>query len=104
MSTAFQKSVWRALTKIPKGKVTTYGDIARHIGKPKAVRAVATAVGKNPDAPAVPCHRVIPSTGSIGKYSGPGGIQQKISLLEREGVSVDKGAILELQKHHYNFA
>jgi methylated-DNA-[protein]-cysteine S-methyltransferase len=84
--TAFQKSVWRELCKIPRGQVISYAELARRIGRPRAVRAVANAVGKNPMVPLIPCHRVIRGDGTIGGYSAPGGIQQKIQLLESEGV------------------
>jgi O-6-methylguanine DNA methyltransferase len=85
-ATNFQKSVWLALLQIPRGTVVTYADIARQIGRPRAVRAVGTAVGANPLAPAVPCHRVIRSDGKIGKYSGMGGTEGKRRLLRAEGV------------------
>lgn len=85
-ATEFQKSVWRALLQIPSGTVVTYADIAKRIGRPKAVRAVGTALGANPFAPAVPCHRVIRSDGRIGQYSGLGGVAKKRKLLKSEGV------------------
>ncbi len=85
-ATAFQKSVWLALCKIPKGTVVTYAELAKEIGKPKAVRAVANAVGANPFAPEVPCHRVIRTDGTLGGYSGKGGIATKKRLLKKEGV------------------
>ncbi len=71
--------------KIPKGKVKTYKEVAIGINKPKAVRAVANACGKNPYAPKVPCHRVISSDGSLGGFSAPGGIKAKKKLLKKEG-------------------
>ncbi len=86
-ATPFQKKVWTALCKIPKGETVTYSQLARKIGNPKAVRAVGNAVGKNPFAPAVPCHRVVRSDGTLGGYSGKGGIATKIKLLKKEGVS-----------------
>jgi methylated-DNA-[protein]-cysteine S-methyltransferase len=67
--------------KIPKGKVKTYLEVAKAIGKPRAFRAVANAVGKNPYPPLIPCHRVIRSDGSLGGYSGKGGIKEKRRLL-----------------------
>ncbi len=85
-ATPFQKKVWTALCKIPKGQTLTYAELAQRIGKPKAVRAVGNAVGKNPFAPAVPCHRVVRSDGMLGGYSGKGGIKTKIKLLTQEGV------------------
>ena len=82
--TKFQLKVWNYLKKIPKGKVKTYLEVAKAIGKPKAFRAVANAVGKNPYPPKIPCHRVIRSDGSLGGYSGKGGIQQLLVSLQRE--------------------
>ena len=66
--TPFQLKVWESLLKIPMGALTTYGDIAKKIGKPKASRAVGTAIGKNPIAFLIPCHRVIQGSGDIGGY------------------------------------
>ncbi|WP_136634417.1 methylated-DNA--[protein]-cysteine S-methyltransferase [Pseudooceanicola onchidii] len=64
----FQIKVWEALLRIPSGHVTTYGEIAKSIGSPKAVRAVGTAVGRNPVSWLIPCHRAIRSTGGLGGY------------------------------------
>jgi methylated-DNA-[protein]-cysteine S-methyltransferase len=86
--TKFQKLVWSGLLKIPRGKVATYKELAKSIGKPRAVRAVANAVGANPCAPIIPCHRVIRSDGKLGGYSGKGGIKTKIALLAKEGVQI----------------
>ena len=85
--TKFQLTVWEYLKKIPHGSVKTYSQVAKGIGKPLAVRAVANAIGKNPYAPRIPCHRVIRSDGSLGGYSGKGGIKTKILLLKKEGVT-----------------
>jgi len=82
--TKFQLKVWNYLRKIPKGKVKTYLEVANAIGKPRACRAVANAVGKNPYPPLIPCHRVIRSDGSLGGYSGKGGIKEKRRLLLKE--------------------
>ena len=79
--TKFQLKLWNYLKKIPKGKVKSYLEVAKGIGKPKAFRAVANAVGKNPYPPLIPCHRVIRSDGSLGGYSGKGGIKEKRRLL-----------------------
>ncbi len=92
MATEFQKRVWDALRLIPKGRVTTYGAIADHLGT-RAVRAVGSAVGKNPYAPEVPCHRVVPSDGTLGNYSAPGGPKRKMELLAAEGIKVENGKI-----------
>lgn len=86
--TPFQKLVWTELTKIPKGKVITYQELAKRIGKPGAYRTVANAVGKNPLAPTIPCHRVIRADGSLGGYSAKGGIKAKRKLLLAEGVTL----------------
>tara|TARA_B110000881_G_C18135617_1_gene298999 strand:+ start:220 stop:510 length:291 start_codon:yes stop_codon:yes gene_type:complete len=86
--TKFQLKVWRYLTKIPRGNVKTYSQVAKGIGKPLAVRAVANAIGKNPYAPRIPCHRVIRSDGSLGGYSGKGGIKSKKLLLKKEGITL----------------
>ena len=84
--TRFQLKVWNYLKKIPRGKVKTYSEVAKAIGKPLATRAVANAIGKNPFAPQIPCHRVIRSDGSLGGYSGKGGIKTKRLLLKKEGI------------------
>ena len=86
--TKFQLKVWNYLKKIPRGKVKTYSEVAKSIGKPLAVRAVANAIGKNPLAPQIPCHRVIRSDGSLGGYSGKGGIKTKRLLLKKEGITL----------------
>ena len=86
IGTDFQIKVWNAISKIPKGKVKTYKELARSIRKPKASRAVANACGKNPFPIKIPCHRVIRSDGRLGGYSGKGGIKIKRKLLRSEGV------------------
>ena len=87
-ATKFQKKVWNYLKTIRKGTVKTYKQVAIGINRPKSARAVANAVGKNPFAPKIPCHRVIRSDGSLGGYSGKGGVKTKKLLLKREGVIV----------------
>ncbi len=79
---AFERKVWRALKRIPYGETRTYASIAGSIGKPKAARAVGSAIGKNPVPIALPCHRVIRSDGGLGGFSG--GIDLKKNLLELE--------------------
>lgn len=102
MATAFQYSVWKALEKIPQGKVTSYAAIARYLDT-RAVRAVGSAVGKNPNAPEVPCHRVVRSDGSIGEYSGEEGTTTKIKLLSQEGVETQKGKIVDFETVFWDF-
>ena len=84
--TQFQVKVWLAIPKIPTGEVRTYKELARIIKKPKAIRAVANACGKNPYPIKIPCHRVVGSKGNLVGYSAKGGIKQKKSLLKQEGM------------------
>ena len=86
--TKFQKKVWNYLKTIRKGTVKSYRQVAIGINRPKSARAVANAVGKNPFAPKIPCHRVIRSDGSLGGYSGKGGYKTKRLLLKKEGIIV----------------
>ena len=81
-ATAFQLKVWEELRKIPYGETRTYTEVARAIGQPKAVRAVANACGANPTVLVTPCHRVVRSDGSLGGYRY--GVKRKQALLERE--------------------
>jgi len=83
VGTKFQQSVWRIMSKIPAGSVTTYGEIARYIGKPKASHAVGGACGANPVPYLIPCHRVVAANGGLGGFSGGLGIKEK--LLKAEG-------------------
>lgn len=80
--TPFQLEVWSALTEIPYGQTTNYGELARRIGKPSAARAVGLANGRNPISVIVPCHRVIGAGGALTGYGG--GLERKRMLLELE--------------------
>ena len=82
--TSLQVKVWNYLIKIPQGQTRTYKQVAISIKKENAVRAVANAIGKNQYPIRIPCHRVIRSDGSLGGYSGPGGIKMKKRLLKKE--------------------
>ena len=82
--TKFQIAVWTEIAKIKPGKTKTYSEIADLLGKKRSARAVANACGKNPHPGPIPCHRVIRSDGSLGGYSGLGGIKTKQKLLEKE--------------------
>jgi O-6-methylguanine DNA methyltransferase len=86
--TGFEQDVWRKALEIPRGEVRPYGWIAAEIGRPRAVRAVGTALGHNPVPLIVPCHRVVRSDGSIGQYS-LGGAQNKRAVLAAEGLDAD---------------
>jgi len=84
--TDFQRKVWSGLRKIPAGTTWSYADLARHIGRPKACRAVGLANGSNPIAIVVPCHRVIGADGTLTGYGG--GMSRKRWLLRHEGVTI----------------
>lgn len=86
--TAFQRSVWAELQRIPYGETTSYGEIARRVGNPKAVRAVGLANGSNPIAIIIPCHRVIGSNGSLTGYGGGLPTKQALLALERGQASL----------------
>ena len=84
-----QVQVWNALLKIPAGKVTNYKTLAKHIGKPKAVRAVATAIGRNPLCWLIPCHRVLRTNGELGGYHW--GLKVKKAMLRFESTKIYSG-------------
>lgn len=81
--TEFQQDVWKALLQIPKGQVISYGDVANDIGRPKASRAVGSAVGENPVSLIVPCHRVVQASGGLGNYGWGVALKEKILTLEK---------------------
>ena len=92
--TSHQKKVYALTKKIPKGKVTTYNEIAKKLNT--SPRAIGQALKNNPYAPIIPCHRVIKSNGKIGGFKGKssgGRIKEKIALLKKEGVIIKKGLI-----------
>lgn len=87
LGTPFQCAVWHALLEIPFGATRTYGDIARHVGQPKAFQAVGMAVGANPLIVIVPCHRIIGRDARLTGFSS--GMPRKIDLLRREGLAIE---------------
>src|SRR5262249_47406779 len=89
--TPFQRKVWVALLAIPFGETRTYGELAKQIGSPAAVRAVGAANGRNPIAIIGPCHRVVGSTGKLTGFAG--GLETKATLLKLEGGEVDDAAV-----------
>ncbi len=89
--TQFERDVYVATFRIPKGKISTYKLIAEKIGKPKAYRAVANALHKNPLSPVVPCHRVVASDGSF--KGDKKGADWRRSMVQREGVPIEKGKV-----------
>lgn len=100
MAASFSERVWKVTKLIPRGKVATYRDIAHYLGC-KAYRAVGNALNKNPHAPAVPCHRVVKSDGSVGGFAG--GVARKIELLRHEGVVVKGERVLEFEQKRWNW-
>lgn len=89
---AFQQRVLRAEYGIPRGRVSTYGRIARHIGVPPGARAVGNALARNPFPLVIPCHRAVRSTGELGGFQG--GVEMKAALLRLEGVEVSSGKVV----------
>ncbi len=98
--TTFEKSCYELLKKIPKGRVTTYKEIAVALNS-RAYQAVGSAMAKNPYAPEVPCHRVVNVNGKIGNYQL--GVEKKIEILESEGVKVEYGVVVDFERVLYRF-
>ena len=101
----FINDVYFYCSKIPRGKISTYGEIARAMGT-KAYRQVGQALKRNPYAPKVPCHRVVKSSGDIGGFSGSDlkNIKKKISILKEEGVDVKNGKIVDFEKRLFRIS
>jgi methylated-DNA-protein-cysteine methyltransferase-like protein len=98
----FYDKVFYALKLVPKGEVTTYGDIAKFIGLPKNSRQVGWALHKNPQPIVNPCHRVVFADGSLAKGFAFGGIDVQKDLLQSEGVKVENYKV-DLTKYRHNF-
>ncbi|HWA52355.1 MAG TPA: MGMT family protein [Patescibacteria group bacterium] len=96
----FTDKVYKIVSKIPKGKVATYGQVAKLAGSPLASRAVGLAMKNNPNAPIVPCHRVVAADGSLTGYSGVGGVEGKRKMLIKEGVEF-KGNKVDLEESQW---
>ena len=95
MVTPFQERVYVLTRKIPKGRVTTYAALAHAMGI-AGYRSVGTALGRNPDIPATPCHRVVKSNGEVGQYAF--NTPKKIAILKEEGVEVVNGKIVNFEE------
>jgi len=87
---SFNQKVWALTSRIPKGQVTTYANIAKQLNT-RGYRAVGNALNKNPYAPAVPCHRVVGSDGKLTGYAG--GLTKKQRMLQQEGISISNGKV-----------
>ena len=106
----YQQAILRILAEVPRGKVTTYGDLAKELARrdpkwsPNASRAVGTTMRNNPCGPQIPCHRVIKSDGNVGNFRGreKGAVDEKIGMLREEGVTVNNRKI-DLQKYRHIF-
>ena len=98
---SFDQRCYELLLQIPKGKVTTYREIAHALGT-KAYRAVGQAMNRNPNLVEVSCHRVVKSNGEVGGYAG--GLSRKIELLRQEGVDVSESGRIDLSKFLYSFS
>lgn len=101
----FEEKVWKLMERIPKGRVTTYGQIARKLNT-NAYRAVGNACRKNPYAPRVPCHRVVRSDGTIGGFGGKTSgktVKEKTRLLRKENVEIRNGKIVNFEKILFKF-
>ncbi len=92
----FNEKIWVVLNRIPRGKVTTYKEIAKAVGSPKAFRAAGNACNKNPNSPKTPCHRVVSFDGSLGGYAH--GLRKKIKLLESEGIRIKNNKIVNFEE------
>jgi methylated-DNA-[protein]-cysteine S-methyltransferase len=97
---SFNERCYDLLKKVPLGKVTTYGEIARALGT-GAFRAVGNAMNKNPYAPYIPCHRVVGAGGKIGGFAS--GVEVKVDLLRGEGVEVRGGKVVDFEEKFYRF-
>ena len=100
MSTDVARRIYDLLCAIPKGRVTTYGELARAVGS-RAPRAIGRILHINPNAPRVPCHRVVMSDGTLGGYAG--GCEKKIALLNSEGVHIEGGAVVDFSERFFRF-
>jgi len=88
---SFSEKCYAILQRVPRGKVTTYGELAKAAGSPNSARAVGKAMNKNPYAPCVPCHRVVGSDGRLVGFAS--GLDEKTKMLEKEGIKIVEGKI-----------
>jgi len=95
------KKIYKKLLEVPKGKITTYGELAKAVGLKNGQRAVGKIMNKNPYPVIIPCHRVVKSNGKIGGYAY--GEEIKSDMLTREGIEIKNGKILDLENKIYRF-
>jgi methylated-DNA-[protein]-cysteine S-methyltransferase len=95
------QKIYKKLLEVPKGQITTYGELAKAVGLKNGQRIVGKIMNKNPYPVIIPCHRVVMSTGKIGGYAY--GEQIKINLLNDEGIQIKNGKIIDLKNRIYRF-
>ena len=95
------KKIYKKLSEVPKGKITTYGELAKAVGMKNGQRAVGRIMNKNPYPVIIPCHRVIKSDGKVGGYAY--GEEIKSNMLTKEGIKIKNGKILDLKNRIYRF-
>ena len=95
------KKIYKKLSEVPKGKITTYGELAKAVGMKNGQRAVGRIMNKNPYPVIIPCHRVIKSDGKVGGYAY--GEEIKLNMLTKEGIKIKNGKILDLENRIYRF-
>jgi len=95
------KKIYKKLLEVPKGKITTYGELAKSVGLKNGQRAVGKIMNKNPYPVIIPCHRVVKSNGKIGGYAY--GEEIKSNMLSQEGIIIKNGKILDLENKIYRF-
>ncbi len=93
--------VYKKLVQVPKGKVTTYGELAKAVGLKNGQRAIGRIMNKNPYPVIIPCHRVVNSNGKIGGYAYGDDVKNK--MLTKEGIEIRNGKILDFEKRIYKF-
>lgn len=98
---SIDKLVYKKLLQVPKGKVTTYGELAKAVGLKNGQRAIGKIMNKNPYPAIVPCHRVVNSNGKIGGYAY--GQNIKTNMLSKEGIKIQNGKILDFEKKIFKF-
>jgi methylated-DNA-[protein]-cysteine S-methyltransferase len=96
-----EQDVYVLLSKIPPGKVSTYGDIAKALGHPKAARAIGRIIANNPNPISIPCHRVVKSNGEIGDFAY--GEQRKREILEKEGIKFQNRIVENFEEQRLSF-
>ena len=96
-----EQRVYKKLLEVPKGKITTYGDLAKAVGLKNGQRAIGKIMNKNPYPGIIPCHRVVKSDRSVGGFAY--GTKVKTNMLTEEGIKINKGKVLDWEKTHHSF-